>query len=280
MSDTLLFTVFRRQVLQRLSLPLICWPTAQALGDYDVQQHIHESILLYVVAPYQSSPTEVPRWTQQFCIQLAKRVEAAALASEEGDIYDPLIEACGRIQSMPASSDAQDLQNDVPITYAAGNTDYDALRITLLEKPRIVSGSGFTGHRTWEAALAFAQVIEESWLPRSRLKGKRVLELGAGTGLLSFVCASRLAGAARVIATDGDEEAVRKLQITRSMNSVTRGSDIDVLDLGVYRWGEAFQDTVLATELADGEFDLLIGADVVSSACKKSRSCHWNHEAL
>lgn len=236
------------------------------LGDYDVQQNIYAGVVARVIAPYQAGHIKVPRWTQQFCMQLAKRVEAAALLSEEGDIYDPLIEACGRIQSMPALPEAEDLHNDVSVTYSGGDLDHDTLSITLLEKPRIVSGSGYTGHRTWEAALAFAQVMDESWLPRGWLKGKRVLELGAGTGLLSFICANQLAGAARVIATDGDEEAVRRLQITRSMDNVAYGLNHDVLEFGVYRWGESFQDSILATELEDGEFDLVIGADVVSSA--------------
>lgn len=83
------------------------------------------------------------------------------------------------------------------------------------------------------------------------MRRKRVLELGAGTGLLSLVCGGIL-GADRVLATDGDEEAVRRLE------SIGRGKERGregQMEYEVFWWGEG---------CVRGEWDLVVAADVVS----------------
>jgi len=76
-----------------------------------------------------------------------------------------------------------------------------------------------------------------------------VLELGAGTGLLSLVCAKAL-GAEKVLATDGDEDAVRRLGEGKMRNGIG-----EELGCEVFWWGE---------EVVEGEWDLVVAADVVS----------------
>jgi SAM-dependent methyltransferase len=58
------------------------------------------------------------------------------------------------------------------------------------------SGSETTGRRLWDCSRWLYNALES----KGSLQGKRVLELGAGTGALSMACA--LGGAAYVIATD------------------------------------------------------------------------------
>lgn len=121
------------------------------------------------------------------------------------------------------------------------------LPITILETPALISGLGTTGLRTWEAALALAEVL----LLQSpvQMAGKKVLELGAGTGLVSLV-AARLG--ARVLATDGDEGVVEGLRGNVSINDMAQEVEVQVR-----RWAGG-------REWPEEKVDLVLGADVVS----------------
>ncbi|CUS10097.1 unnamed protein product [Tuber aestivum] len=137
--------------------------------------------------------------------------------------------------------------------------------ITLFESRALISGSGTTGLRTWEAALALAEYLILSHLGRfysfpgaAVVAGERlveeagsVLELGAGTGLVGIV-AARL-GAGRVVVTDGDEVVCDDLKAGLERNGVA-----DVVGVRRLVWGEEKEG-----EGNEGErFDLVVGADV------------------
>jgi len=129
--------------------------------------------------------------------------------------------------------------------------------VKLLENKCTISGAGTTGLRTWEAAIHLASYLispEASPLVR----GKRILELGAGTGLLALMCAGYL-GAKQVIATDGDEGVVEALKENATCNHL-------VADMSFRRlwWGRAIKGTWLEEEFVPGVCDLVVGADVVS----------------
>ena len=106
--------------------------------------------------------------------------------------------------------------------------------LKLLENRSVISGAGTTGLRTWEAALHLASYLLSSQSIAS-VRGKRVIELGAGTGLLSILCASHL-GAAHTIATDGDDGVVQALHENATFNDVK-----GFMDIGVLRWGRALK---------------------------------------
>ena len=140
--------------------------------------------------------------------------------------------------------------------------------VTLLESRAVISGSGTTGLRTWEAALALAEYLIVSHLGRfykfpgtTVVAGERlveetgsVLELGAGTGLVGIV-AARL-GAGRVVVTDGDEGVCDALKVGLEKNGVA-----DVMSVRKLVWGEEEEG---GEEGDEGErFDLVVGADVV-----------------
>lgn len=266
MSEAHQLEIFRRQVLQRVPLLWIRWPIDAILGDLDTQQYIHESIVVPLLRSDIDDDGHTSRWVQQFGKSLSAHVTGAAEVSEDGDVFDTLVEDCIGHQELPVLSDAEEASRDVNIIYSAGPLDHihDQYHITLQEKPRTVAGAGFTGHRTWEAALALAQEIQRIWLPEGRLKGKRVLELGGGTGLLSFVCAAAPNGASRVVATDGDMNAIARLSKQRDVNVASMPHLSSSLQCGIYGWGEPFDDTIIADEAQHGPFDLVLGADVVS----------------
>lgn len=253
---------FRRQLLQRLPIGRLAWPSKQCLGDYQCQIALHD-LLGSEIIPHSRLPADhTSSWLKHLCTQLGDKVQAAAHASEEGDVYDPLFELCARMQTLPTLSDVEDSENGVCVVY-----EHDMgppCQIGIREWPRVISGAGFTGFRTWEAALALAHTIHDEWLPQGKLKGKKVLELGAGTGLLSLMCASGIECAASVIATDGDEAAVHRLNGESERDIVNTTDLVNNLATGIYWWGTPLEATVIGKELQLSAIDLVIGADIVS----------------
>ena len=131
--------------------------------------------------------------------------------------------------------------------------------VTLLESRAIISSSGTTGFRTWEAALHLS-----AWLTESEtVREKTVLELGAGTGLVSLLCTTFL-GASRVIATDGDEGLIEELKTNVFLNNTSTSSKFGV---AIFKWGSTLQNVVRQPDNDDDNstWDIVLGADVVSS---------------
>jgi predicted nicotinamide N-methyase len=140
--------------------------------------------------------------------------------------------------------------------------------LKLLENRAVISGAGTTGLRTWEAALHLSSYLLSSSDLIESVRGKKVIELGAGTGLLSILCASHL-GAAHVIATDGDEGVVQALQENAAFNDVK-----DVMDIGVLWWGRALKGSWMFEKDPSFSCDLVLGADVASDTSFNSTETH------
>lgn len=255
--------ILRRQVLQRLSLIDINWPEALVLRDYDVQKQLF--LLLNSTTKKEDSEL-ASRWEKRLWVEFGKRIERAVTDAVDADIFDPIMETCAMYQAIPVLSEIEESQRDVWITYAAGSTDplKDMISIQLLEKPRMLSGSGHTGHRTWEAALALGTEMIRSRTLGEKLKNKRVLELGAGTGFLSFLCAADHPNRARrVVATDGDVTSINRILVNNQRNGHGHSSSESSVVFGVYRWGQPFEGTIIASEMNIAPFDVVLGADVV-----------------
>lgn len=140
--------------------------------------------------------------------------------------------------------------------------------VKLLENRSVISGAGTTGLRTWEAALHLGSYLISSPDRTSLVSGKKVLELGAGTGLLAMICATYL-NADQVVATDGDEGVIEALKENAACNELKAPMTMRQL-----WWGRAIKGTWLDEKFAPHACDLVIGADVVSSVMLQS-----NHDA-
>ncbi|TCD48753.1 methyltransferase domain-containing protein [Chlorobium sp. N1] len=99
----------------------------------------------------------------------------------------------------------------------------------------------------WPSALALCDFLSES-VP---LSGKRVVEIGAGTGLVSVVAASLGAG---VVATDYSIEALRFIRCNALKNDVRL--EVERLDWRNVRLEERF-DTLLAADVLYERVNLL-----------------------
>jgi predicted nicotinamide N-methyase len=84
----------------------------------------------------------------------------------------------------------------------------------VLTQDLVGGGAGSTGTMLWDSCHRL--LAELAALPDSALRGRRVLELGAGCGLLSIAAARR---GARVLATDGDAFALSNLRRNLVLNA-------------------------------------------------------------
>lgn len=122
-------------------------------------------------------------------------------------------------------------------------------KISIPETPRLISGMGTTGLRTWEAALFLSE-----HLAQMDLRSKIVLELGCGTGLVGMSLL-KSGNCSKVILTDGDEGVVDKLESILHYNGTHAQSK-------QLRWGE---DPILPGEVlvaADVTYDTSILQDL------------------
>lgn len=130
--------------------------------------------------------------------------------------------------------------------------------ITLLERRHLISGSKTTGFRTWEAALhlgAYLLSVEG----QQQVRGKSILELGAGTGFISILAAKYL-DAQHVTTTDGDEGVVEALKENLFLNGLDDGKKVNT---SVLRWGQGLKGTWVQEDCEAFPYDLVIGADIV-----------------
>ena len=113
--------------------------------------------------------------------------------------------------------------------------------VYLMEQPSLLVGKGTTGLRTWEASFVLAEWV----LAQDDMEGKRILELGAGTGLVGIIAAKL---GAKVTMTDGSEAVIERLPHNAGCNK-------EVIEAKVLWWGED-------DDLLDRDWDLVIGADI------------------
>jgi len=125
--------------------------------------------------------------------------------------------------------------------------------IKLLEDKSMIS-KGTTGLRTWEASLR----LSEYFLQKPELcRGKNIIELGAGIGLLSLICAKL--GAKSVIATDVNPDVIERLNLNIESNrNILNKENLTIPQARKLDWNEKNLDITLYNCL-----DLIICADVI-----------------
>lgn len=127
--------------------------------------------------------------------------------------------------------------------------------ITLLENRSLISAGGTTGLRTWEAGLHMGQFLCQN---PDVVRGKRVLELGAGTGYISILCANYL-GATHVLASDGSDDVINHLPENLFLNDLQDSARISLADV---KWGHALVGTEEEVWNGGRPVDVVLGADV------------------
>ncbi|KAL6400934.1 Protein FAM86A [Ilyonectria robusta] len=166
----------------------------------------------------------------------------------------------------PLAPEATSVQQKCYVTYqlsslaggTLGSQSQESPRdphVTLLENRSLISAAGTTGLRTWEAALHLGVYLCEN---SSIIKGKRILELGAGTGYLSILCANFL-GSPCVIASDGSDDVINNLPENLFLNNLQDSNAVVPMEV---KWGHALMGTEEDKWNGGRPVDVVLGADI------------------
>ncbi|WWC63366.1 uncharacterized protein I303_105966 [Kwoniella dejecticola CBS 10117] len=129
---------------------------------------------------------------------------------------------------------------------------------------RLVGSHPLWGHHLWNTARVFSTYLLRN---PSLVKGKKVLELGAGAALPSIVCA--LAGSDDVVITDyPDTDLVENMRFNVDVN--VPGDLRGKVDVVGHLWGHDVKHLMARTQ--NKGYDLLILSDLVFN--------HSQHDAL
>jgi protein-lysine N-methyltransferase EEF2KMT len=176
-------------------------------------------------------------------------------------VSDDLMGRLSEFLSSPLPSEADAAQQKSYVTYSLSFLDNHsqagpaAPHVTILESRNLISAAGTTGLRTWEAALHLGQYLCRH---PSLIQGKGVLELGAGTGYISILCAKYFSPS-QVIASDGSDDVVANLLDNFFINGLQDTGVITAMDLN---WGHALVGTEEASWNGGKPIDVVLGADV------------------
>ncbi|KAJ1570104.1 hypothetical protein HK096_000024 [Nowakowskiella sp. JEL0078] len=142
-----------------------------------------------------------------------------------------------------------------------------AIKISIYEDFALVT-KGTTGLRTWGAALRTGDWIIQNELfnqIKFSFSGKKVLELGSGTGMLGLVLA---AVGSDITLTDGDDGVMLRIQ---------KNVELNIKNIQKVNGGKVFYRKLVWEEMdsiSKEDFDIVIAADVVYDPSALSPFCN------
>lgn len=144
----------------------------------------------------------------------------------------------------------------------------DKIKIKIEETPYIISASGTTGFRTWEAALYLSRRLVDDL--RMIPDNCTILEIGAGTGMVSLALSKAYPNKIKKLyVTDGDTHLLEtQLQRNFQLNNVCTGKcDIEFEKL---RWNvDAVPNDIGLMVAADVTYD----SSVIPDLCQCIKQC-------
>ncbi|OOF91023.1 hypothetical protein ASPCADRAFT_155808 [Aspergillus carbonarius ITEM 5010] len=255
------------QYYQQLEPPLLTLPDDCTLLHSTTQEAIYRALF----AEPSSRPLPPPAYRTRVLKRLITRLESLLSNPEEDEISDNLLETYSTLLCTPKPSSIQQAQQLTYITYTAPTittaNQAEARTILTSESRNAILTAGTTGHRTWEAALHLATYLSATPEGKALIAGKRVLELGAGTGLVSMLCAKYL-GAEMVVATDREVGLMRQIGDCAERNQLER----DRFRGRIWEWGRSMESCPQDDDGGDQEeewmtgkveFDVALGADLI-----------------
>ncbi|KAF4946581.1 hypothetical protein FSARC_14169 [Fusarium sarcochroum] len=239
--------------------PDLDYPEPALLKTSQVQDALYERLFADDAIRYGPPP----RFQLRVLKELMARIETSIDDWEEYGVSDDLMSALSLFLASPLPSEASSAQQKAYVTYhlselceeSSPESTGPAPRITLLENHSLISGSGTTGLRTWEAALHLGFYLCKN---RHIVKNKRILELGAGTGYLSILCANFL-GSQHVLASDGSDDVINNLPDNLFLNNLQDSTRVAPMDV---KWGYALMGTEEETWNGGRPVDVVLGADI------------------
>ncbi|QLQ79965.1 hypothetical protein HG537_0C06140 [Torulaspora globosa] len=170
-------------------------------------------------------------------------------------LYEKYVALLGVGQPAPTTKDV--------IQYRIGPD----VKVKIEETPYLISAAGTTGFRTWEAALylAFYLTSQNCNLVAER---SRVLELGAGTGLVSAALCLKYADRLdKVYVTDGDSQLTTQLARNFQLNEI----DTSKVHFQRLWWND---------DAVPNDIDLVVAADVTYDSTVIPHLCQCIQQCL
>ncbi|EYE94927.1 protein-lysine N-methyltransferase [Aspergillus ruber CBS 135680] len=245
------------QYNQQVPAPQLPLPSGTTLLHPATQSTIYER--MFNKDNPQAWPLPPVGYRMRVLKMILGRLEEAIVNPEEDEIMDELVETWGELITLPKPSQIQQAQQLGYIKYTApspaqSDPNQEPRTVITSESRGLILSSGTTGFRTWEAALHLGTYLSSPSIADELIKGKRVLELGAGTGFVSLLCAKYLSPKA-VVATDREQALIESIADCVGRNGIGEG----VLVPGIWEWGSE-----MAVDGVDGEgFDVALGADLI-----------------
>lgn len=177
------------------------------------------------------------------------------------------MEHMGYLSTLPKDDPATEASQTQIITYILPEP-FEARnppRILIEEAPNLLAAGSNVGLRTWEASLYLTQYLHSN---PNLVSGKSIIELGAGTGLLSILAAGRL-NAAHVMSTDGLPHVVESMEKNIHRNQRTVLQPSTNIEAKVLDWADDDPDVLEDTlSIRNGDlpnYNLILGADITYS---------------
>ena len=133
--------------------------------------------------------------------------------------------------------------------------------ILISESPQLLAAGSNVGLRTWDACLRLAYYLSTEG--QAFIKDKSIIELGAGTGMLSILCGKQL-GAELVLATDGLPEIVTSMEQNIILNSQD-SAGLNNVHAVHFEWSDTetlTQSIELPKDRDWLKYDVVLGADI------------------
>lgn len=141
-----------------------------------------------------------------------------ALESQNLEVHDDFYTILCDFQSKSDDSDSEYSYKHYQVL--VDETDDDRIETVILKENRNKISHGTTGLNVWESALAISDWAIEN---RCHVDGKRILELGAGTGLSSLII-GKCCSPKTIHITDGNDRVIENL-IENVANNFEKLSD-------------------------------------------------------
>ncbi|ETI19915.1 hypothetical protein G647_08930 [Cladophialophora carrionii CBS 160.54] len=249
---------FYRQYMQQINE--LSYPPGSLLLAPDIQTCLYK----YFFDVSQNKFLPPPRYQTKVLRQIIREIEKTIKDPEEEQVSDQLYEHLGYLSAIPLQDPSEEAQQlRVHSYYPPLPFDQPGVQPVLIkEAHNLLSKGNNVGLRTWEGSLHLAWYLTAQ---RPELvKGKNVLELGAGTGLLSLLCAGQL-HASSVLATDGlghvCECLEANIELNVQNNTLQSGRPPQVLQLD-WTDREAIDGLVQNVKSSGASYDLVIGSDI------------------
>ncbi|KAJ3219760.1 hypothetical protein HDU67_009572 [Dinochytrium kinnereticum] len=230
-----------RQFLQMRPMRSFHWPDAAAWAEEDQLKVLHCTVSHPLATAFPPSPA----YHAQFLKSMIAMVERSGQACDDHlmDLY------------MKYYLPSDQPEDGMAACFRSYQLLSDGLPWVTLREEIVAIRSGTTGLRTWQAAFGLAQYLCDN---QNSVKGKAVLELGAGVGF-SGLCCTQL-GAKSVHFTDMNDEVLSRLKGNIQLNMKTGGKeDITPHKVSMLDW-ETISDDEL-TEITDST-DVVIASDI------------------